>query len=352
MRIVSAFAALTVAATTLDAQSLLFRSPNLAGTWVPEPDVVQFNFLHRFYVTPATAGSGHFVINSPTFTLSTGVTHRIAIGTWFATKSFVGAGRGATSTDETELFARWRAFGGAEGTEGLHVAVTPAYSMLAKSADGELAADYTIGALTIEGAARYASKALGLSKGRAAFAGGAVARLSRYFALSADIGSFVSPTVRAAWSAGIQVLIPNSPHTFAFEVSNVTASTIQGNSIGSSQRLYGFEFTIPIHLRRFAPWFHKGGSSAVTGDVAAPLGATVTIGAMKFPTDTVVISVGQAVRWNNTDPLGHTVTFDNGEPGSALIDPNGSYVRRFDHAGAFTYHCTPHPFMKGVVVVK
>jgi amicyanin len=339
-------------AAPLSAQSLLYRSPNLAGTWVAEPNVVQFNFLHRFYVSPSTSSSGHFVVNSPTFTLSTGITHRVAIGTWFATKSLVGLGRGATSTNETELFARWRAYGGPEGSPGLHVAVTPAYSLLAKSADGELGVDYTVGALTVEGAARYASKALGVSKGRAAFAGGAVARLSQYFAISADVGSFVSPTVRAAWSAGIQVLIPNSPHTFAFEVSNVTASTIQGNSIGSSQRLYGFEFTIPIHLRRFAPWFHGGGSARVVGDINAPLGATVTIGAMKFPTDTVVVSVGQAVRWNNIDPLGHTVTFDSGEQGSQLINPNSSFVHRFDHAGTFTYHCTPHPFMKGVVVVK
>lgn len=348
----SIISAILLLGAPLSAQSLLYRSPNLAGTWVPEPDVVQFDFLHRFYVSPSSSSSGHFVTNSPTFTLSTGITHRIAIGTWFATKSLVGVGRGATSTNETELFARWRVFGGSEGSPGLHVSVTPAYSMLAKSADGELGLDYTIGALTLEGAARYASKPLGFSKGRAAFAGGAVARLSRYFAVSADVGSFVNPTVRAAWSAGIQVLIPNSPHTFAFEVSNVTASTIQGNSIGSSQRLYGFEFTIPIHLRRFSPWFHKSPKSAVTGDANATVAATVTMGAMKFHADTIVIAVGQAVRWNNADPLGHTVTFDNGEPGSALIDPNGSYVRRFDHAGTFTYHCTPHPFMKGVVVVK
>jgi len=350
MRVATVLALSAAVATSLGAQSLLYRSPNLAGTWVPEPDVVQFNFLHRFRVFPSS--SGHFVLNSPTFTLSTGVTHRIAVGTWFATKSPAGIGRGATSTNETEVFARWRAFGGPEGSAGLHVSVTPAYSMLAKSVDGEVGADYTIGALTLEGAARYAQKPFGVSKARAAFAGGAVARLSRYIAVSADVGSFVSPTVRAAWSAGLQVLIPNSPHSFAFEVSNATASTIQGNSIGSPQRLYGFEFTIPIHLRRFAPWFHKGGSSTVTGDVDAPVGATVTIGAMKFPTDTVVVTVGQAVRWNNIDPLGHTVTFDGGEPGSGLIDPSTSYVHRFDHAGTYPYHCTPHPFMKGVVVVR
>ena len=343
--------ALAVLAAPLSAQSLLFRSPNLSGTWVPSPGVVQFNFLHRFYVAPAAGGHG--VVNFPTFTLATGIARRVAIGAWFATKSPVGVGRGALSSNETEVFARWRAFGGAEGTEGLHASVTPAYSMLAHSLDGELGLDYTIGSLTVEGAARFAAKPLGASGGaRAAFAGGAVARLNQYIAFSADVGSFVSPTVRAAWSVGVQVGIPSSPHTFAFEISNAAASTIQGNSIGGPLKLYGFEFTIPLHLSRFSPWFHKSKTAAVAGDVSAPIGATITINAMKFPADTIVITTGQAVRWNNTDPLGHTITFDGGEPGSELINPGGAFVHRFDHAGTFAYHCTPHPFMKGVIVVK
>src|SRR5512147_2739189 len=81
--------ALAVLASPLSAQSLLFRSPNLSGTWVSAPGVVQFNFLHRFYVFPASAG--HFVVNSPTFTLTTGVVQRVAVGAWFATRSPVGS---------------------------------------------------------------------------------------------------------------------------------------------------------------------------------------------------------------------------------------------------------------------
>ena len=48
----------------------------------------------------------------------------------------------------------------------------------------------------------------------------------------------------------------------------------------------------------------------------------------------------------------YTVTFDVAEPGSPLIPPNGSYLHRFDKAGVYPYHCTPHPFMRGVIVVK
>jgi len=292
------------------------------------------------------------VLNFPTFTLATGIAHGIDVGGWFATKSPAGSGRGASSTNETELFARWRAVGGVEGTDGLHIAVTPAYSLLARSLDGELGVDYTTGPLTVEGAARFASKPLGSSGGaRAAFAGGAVARVNRYVALSADVGSFVSPSVQAAWSIGLQLGIPNSPHTFSFEVSNAAASTIQGNSIAGFQKLYGFEFTIPLHLSRFGAWFHSP-KAAVSGDVGAAVGATVTIASIKFGTDTVTIMAGQAVRWNNGDPLAHTVTFEGPEQGSGEIPPNGAFVHRFAAAGTYTYHCTPHPFMKAVVVVR
>ena len=197
-------------AAPLDAQSLLYRGPNMGGTWVPDAGVVQFNFLHRFYVTP---GPSHSVINYPSFTLAAGFGHAVAVGGRFATKSLVGTGASAQSSNETELFARWRPVG-AEGAPGLSVAVTPAYNLLAKSVDGELALDWTRGALTLEAAARGMTRELGTSGERQmALAGGAVARLTRYIALSADLGSFVAPVNgRAAWSVALNFLIPGSPH--------------------------------------------------------------------------------------------------------------------------------------------
>ena len=71
----------------LPAQSLLYRSPNLSGTWVGEPGVVQFNFLHRFYVTPSGPNSPHTVINYPTFTLAVGLPQHLALGMRYATRS-------------------------------------------------------------------------------------------------------------------------------------------------------------------------------------------------------------------------------------------------------------------------
>ena len=104
------------AAVPLGAQSLMYRSANLGGTWVVDPGVVQFNFVHRFYVTP---GPSHAVVNDPTFTLATGIVQNVAIGAQFATHSFIIQGfSGSQSSNETQLYARWRAWGGPEGSEG------------------------------------------------------------------------------------------------------------------------------------------------------------------------------------------------------------------------------------------
>src|SRR6266700_658976 len=297
------FAVLTLAfAAPLDAQSLLYRPANLGGTWVVDPGVVQFNFVHRFYVAP---GPSHAVVNFPNFTVASGFGHQVAFGAHFATKSIVGLGNGAQSTNETEVDGRWRVHG-AEGQPGV--------------------------------------------------AGGFNARLNPYIGVSADVGSFVSPTVRAAWSAAINFLIPSSPHTFSLQSSNAGGASIQGASQGIAAPkniLYGFEFTIPLHLKRFAPWFHGSPKPVALGASGAAIAAEVDMAAVKFTVESVTISAGQAVRWTNRDPVEHTVTFDGAaEPGSPVIPPNGSYVHRFDKRGTYMYHCTPHPFMKGVVVVK
>jgi len=336
-----------VACPPAHAQSLLYRSPNLSGDWVPDPGVVQFNFLHRFNVSPSP---GHVVTNFPTFTLATGIVDNVGVGYRFATKELTGT---ASNTNESELFARWRFLGAHEGSEGFAASIAPAYDFRSKGVDGELAADYTRGFLTILGAVRELSKPFGASGAQTALGGGAVIRLNQYVAISGDYAKLLSGDTTAAWSAAIQVQIPNSPHTFALEVSNVAANTFEGSSRGGnplSKRLYGFEFTIPLHLSRFGAWFRSGGGLA-TG-VPGPAAATVDVVSLHFATDTVRIAAGQVVRWVNKDPLDHSVSFEVDGPASGPIPAKGSYAVRFDTPGTYPYHCTPHPFMRGVVIVQ
>lgn len=342
--------ALAFAAPALAAQSLLYRSPNLGGTWTGDGGVVQFNFLHRFYVSQ---GPFHEVVNYPTFTLAAGLGRGIALGYHLSTNSAVRQlAADINANNESEFYARWRFLGGAEGTPGLAVSATAAYNYLAESVDGELGADYTIGRLTIMGAGRWASHAYGPDgTGHPALGGGVLARLTRYIAVSGDVGAWVDTSTVAAWSAGISFLIPNSPHTFSLQAGNNQSSTIQGNSFGGSEVIYGFEFTIPLHLSRFAPWFGGGGAAAAAanGDAAA----LVHIAQLKFQTDTVTIQAGQSVRWVNDDELAHTVTFAGGlPPGSGSLTRGQGFTVTFDRPGTYVYNCTPHPFMTGVVVVR
>lgn len=335
-------------AAPLPAQSLLYRSPNVSGTWVAAPGVVQFNLLHRFYV--ANSAGGHKVTNFPTFTLEAGVARNAAIGLYYSSNSLLVSS--PYRPNELEAFARWR-FVGTEDAPGLSAALRPAYNTAARSFDAEASADYTTGHLTLSGSARYISRLSGVAgRSDVGLAAGATLRLNQYIGINADYAKLLDHDTSAAWSAAIVFAIPGSPHTFSLQASKAVANTIQGASIGNPQVLYGFEFTIPLHLKRFAPWFHKGTAPAVSGDIDATVAATVDISALKFQRDTVVIPAGQAVRWTNTDPLGHTVTFDGGEPGSSLIQPHTAYVHRFARPGTYRYHCTPHPFMTGVVVVR
>jgi plastocyanin len=330
----------------LAAQSLLYRAPNLGGTWVPDPGVVQFNFAHRFHVFPAPS---HAVVNYPSFTLAVGPARHLAVGWRFGTHSLI---QGVASSNESEFFARYR-LGVPEGARGFALAVTPAYNALAKSLDGEVGLDWTGGPVTLQGAARLLQKPLGQSGAQAAFGGGIVARLNSYVAVSADVGSLVGPTTLAVWGAAIDFVIPGSPHTFSLQASNASLNTIQGNSRGTPERRYGFEFTIPLHLSRFGPWFHRT-ASAASPATAGPVAAEVVVESIRFWTDTVTIAAGQAVRWVNHDDVEHTVTFDAREAHrlSGPLRPRGQLVIRFDTPGVYTYYCDPHRAMRAVVVVR
>ena len=48
----------------------------------------------------------------------------------------------------------------------------------------------------------------------------------------------------------------------------------------------------------------------------------------------------------------HTVTSDNNAwPSSPLLDLNKTFSFTFTKAGTYTYHCGPHPFMTGTIIV-
>ncbi|MGH9259038.1 MAG: plastocyanin/azurin family copper-binding protein [Acidimicrobiales bacterium] len=339
------------ASPSLGGQIVLDRSPNLGGTWVADPGVLRFDFIHRFYVTPAPSRS---TVNSPTFLLAVGLPERLMVGGRFSTRSAT-AGR----NNEFEAFGRWQILG--HGSAPLTVALTPAFNFVSESVDGEVQADWSRGRVTVSGAVRGMSNPYGTDRSRAALAGGAVFRFNRYVAIGGDYASLLDPDAGEdpAWSVGLLFVIPGSPHTFSLHASTADLNTIEGSSRrgllsgGVDKLLYGFEFTIPLHLKRFGVWFGKGGKGGAAATADIPAAAEVRLEAFRYQPDTVTIAAGQAVRWIIADPLEHTVTFGEGGPASSpLILADGRFVTRFERPGTDTYNCQPHPFMKGVVVVR
>jgi plastocyanin len=58
------------------------------------------------------------------------------------------------------------------------------------------------------------------------------------------------------------------------------------------------------------------------------------------------------VRWTNKERrTSHSVLFSAESLESERLLPDDSWQRRFDKPGRFPYTCSPHPEMKGLVVV-
>ncbi len=71
-----------------------------------------------------------------------------------------------------------------------------------------------------------------------------------------------------------------------------------------------------------------------------------------FAPKTLTVKVGTTVTWTNQDSVGHTATSDDGSFDTGLLAKGESGSVTFNEKGTFTYHCTPHPYMKAKIVVE
>ncbi|HWK88361.1 MAG TPA: cupredoxin family copper-binding protein, partial [Longimicrobium sp.] len=340
------------------AQSLLDRPPNLTGGWVGNQGTLYFNFLHRFTSSEAPVRK---VTNVPTFTVAAGLPFRTMVGLHYATNSALAPG----FPNEWEFFARHAALS-QDGGAPFDLAGQVGYNLASDGVDGEVTLARRLGGLRLVTAGRVLSDPLQEGETRFAVAGGGTIRISRYFALAGDVATLLEREEgeKVAWSAGLHLAIPLTPHTLSLQAGNTNAYTLQGMSRGEESVRYGFEFTIPLTLSR---WFGAGAGGG-HGGMPAPPAAGVTPSAdpgaasgpvvragmrnMAFAPPRIEITAGTTVTWTNNDPLAHSVTAADGGFDSGLIQPGASWSRTFTAPGTYDYHCTPHPFMKGVVIVR
>lgn len=75
-----------------------------------------------------------------------------------------------------------------------------------------------------------------------------------------------------------------------------------------------------------------------------------------------ILGLSNKVVWTNNDMTSHTVTnddyvdkingpFDSVEQMSSLINPGTTFEFTFTAEGEYSYYCTPHPHMRGVIEI-
>ena len=87
---------------------------------------------------------------------------------------------------------------------------------------------------------------------------------------------------------------------------------------------------------------------------AAPPSPTVDLNIAKFayaPKD-ITIAPGTKIVWTNRDETPHTVTSNDKSFASEGLDTDDKFEHTFVSEGDFSYICTVHPFMTGVVHVR
>jgi amicyanin len=84
---------------------------------------------------------------------------------------------------------------------------------------------------------------------------------------------------------------------------------------------------------------------------------TVAIEDFAFTPSTLTVKKGVTVTWENRDAVGHNVLADDATNGGGLpaeadlLNEGESFSVTFDQVGTYSYHCGPHPNMKGTVEV-
>lgn len=207
------------------AQTTLDRTPNIGGAWTNRVGTLHFHFMHRFQVTDPPARK---VLNSPTFLLAAGLPGETLLGGRYASNSTLVQGQ----PNEWEIFGRFAPLRMKDGRP-FDVGVQASYSGTAESMDGELLLARRFGPLRILGGARAFSSFAGEGE-EAALMGGTSLRLHRHVALAADVAKLLTTnTVDAAWSEGLQLEIPSTPHSLSIQVSNDNTTTLQGSVLGT-----------------------------------------------------------------------------------------------------------------------
>ncbi len=338
------------------AQSLLQRTPNLTGGWIATPGTLVLDASNRY-----RSVDGFELAGLPTVIAAYGLPANLLAGATLATQSPVAIGQ----STEFEPFVRWAPTQERPG-QPLQLAAMLALNTASVSIDGEVEAAYRRGGTRLLGALRLFLD--GYSDGLAlAPAAGVVWQPWRGrvpVALAADLGALLGEDrgETLVWSAGVSAGLPVSTATTALYVTNATSGTLEGRSLGFSRVRFGLQLTVESPIGERFGVFVPREVAARTVQPAPPAAedtaraerrvVRVDIREFAFIEQRLEIAPGTTVEWLNRDDVVHTATSDDGSWNSGAIEPGASWSATFDEPGIYSYHCGPHPYMRGTITVR
>src|ERR1700686_2258177 len=95
-----------------------------------------------------------------------------------------------------------------------------------------------------------------------------------------------------------------------------------------------------------------GSPSAAANDQPPAANAEVKIDNFSFGPETLTVPVGATVTWTNKDDIPHTTVSTDGAFKSKVMDTDEKFSYTFTKAGTYSYFCSVHPKMTGMVVVQ
>ncbi|HSJ24916.1 MAG TPA: cupredoxin family copper-binding protein [Longimicrobiales bacterium] len=334
-----------VGAQTLE-RTMLVGSPDAGLPWLLE-------FAPEFRLERA-AGAG--LVQRGTFDIALGLPAWARAGLRVAPESRVVQG----SSGEWEL--RAAATGLALAREApADLAITAAVNGAAGSLDVDVTAAHRAGPVRVMASGRLFTDGFGAGDARTAVGAGVAWspwRTSVPVTLSADVVTLLTRDApeRVAWSAAVATGLPFSPYRISVFATNTASGTLQGTSRGSPRTRLGVSLVAPLEVGRAARLVasRQQARRAVVADVPAAATGMVstTIEGFSYPQYRLEVLRGTTVEWTNRDAVMHTVSADDSSWDSGAIQPGASWRARFDEPGIYSFHCGPHPWMKGVVVVR
>jgi plastocyanin len=330
----------------------LERTTNLSGSWTGQTGVLYLGLPLR--LSSVSVAGDRQLRARVGIDAGIGLPRDLLVGGRFAPESAVVPG----SPPEWAVLARYRPWAQARG-HALDAGTTWSWNGAAGSLDGELSLARWVGPLRLIGAVRTMLNAFGTDSSRIALAGGAVlhplpGRLP--LALAGDVAALSDRVAgeELAWSAAVQLGVSFTPHTISVFATNTASPSIQGSSRGDGRTRFGIELSLPIPVARHVGWVlpREIAEDAVVPD--PPDAASVRAEAARylFLPKRIEIPRGSTIEWINQDDVIHTVSADDGTWQSGTIPPGGTWRARFDEPGRYLFHCGPHPFMKGEVIVR